>query len=98
MQATQLPPWLEREDRYRMPLAEDFGEWCNGSTADSGSACLGSNPSSPVDFSGKGVANSLLRPGQNAFEPDDNQITDQVSANVLATPAHVFLFETVHTL
>ena len=24
-----------------------FGEWCNGSTADSGSACLGSNPSSP---------------------------------------------------
>src|SRR5438132_8045122 len=24
------------------------GEWCNGSTADSGSACLGSNPSSPV--------------------------------------------------
>ena len=26
---------------------ETFGEWCNGSTADSGSACLGSNPSSP---------------------------------------------------
>src|SRR5689334_14784956 len=25
-----------------------LGEWCNGSTADSGSACLGSNPSSPV--------------------------------------------------
>src|SRR5947209_6135914 len=25
-----------------------FGEWCNGSTADSGSACLGSNPSSPA--------------------------------------------------
>src|SRR6516164_5957300 len=24
------------------------GEWCNGSTADSGSACLGSNPSSPA--------------------------------------------------
>src|SRR5262249_22693053 len=25
-----------------------YGEWCNGSTADSGSACLGSNPSSPA--------------------------------------------------
>src|ERR1700752_5075141 len=25
-----------------------FGEWCNGSTADSDSACLGSNPSSPA--------------------------------------------------
>ena len=26
-----------------------LGEWCNGSTADSGSACLGSNPSSPAN-------------------------------------------------
>lgn len=25
-----------------------FGDWCNGSTADSGSASLGSNPRSPV--------------------------------------------------
>src|SRR5437899_2375093 len=29
-------------------LKKSFGEWCNGSTADSGSACLGSNPSSPA--------------------------------------------------
>ena len=28
------------------------GEWCNGSTADSGSASLGSNPSSPAELSG----------------------------------------------
>jgi hypothetical protein len=31
-------------------LIESGGEWCNGSTADSGSACLGSNPSSPAPF------------------------------------------------
>ena len=29
-------------------LSNSFGEWCNGSTADSGSVCLGSNPSSPA--------------------------------------------------
>src|SRR5690242_7901400 len=29
-------------------MASPYGEWCNGSTADSGSACLGSNPSSPA--------------------------------------------------
>src|SRR5439155_9050296 len=32
-------------------LKKSFGEWCNGSTADSGSACLGSNPSSPASAS-----------------------------------------------
>src|ERR1700733_4105704 len=26
----------------------NFGEWCNGSTTDSDSVCLGSNPSSPA--------------------------------------------------
>src|SRR5437762_10656956 len=31
-------------------LKKSFGEWCNGSTADSGSACLGSNPSSPASI------------------------------------------------
>src|SRR5260221_3494974 len=28
--------------------SSDLGEWCNGSTAASGAACLGSNPSSPA--------------------------------------------------
>src|SRR5207249_4297795 len=28
--------------------ATDLGEWCNGSTTDSGSVSLGSNPSSPA--------------------------------------------------
>src|SRR6266566_105515 len=27
-----------------------IGDWCNGSTTDSGSVCLGSNPRSPVFF------------------------------------------------
>src|SRR5580700_7018438 len=27
---------------------DNFGEWCNGSTTDSDSVCLGSNPSSPA--------------------------------------------------
>ena len=31
-------------------LKKPIGEWCNGSTADSGSACLGSNPSSPASI------------------------------------------------
>src|SRR5258708_14024515 len=26
-----------------------YGEWCNGSTTDSDSVCLGSNPSSPAN-------------------------------------------------
>ena len=38
-----------------------FGGWCNGSTADSGSVCLGSNPSPPV-----GPAGKPSRRGQNA--------------------------------
>ena len=29
-------------------LLYNFGEWCNGSTTDSDSVCLGSNPSSPA--------------------------------------------------
>ena len=34
-----------------IPLAASAdGEWCNGSTYDSDSYCLGSNPSSPASF------------------------------------------------
>jgi hypothetical protein len=40
----------------------------------------------------------LLRCGQNASESDDNQIIDQMCANVLGTPAHVFLLEATHAL
>src|SRR5436309_1173449 len=32
-------------------LLSNFGEWCNGSTTDSDSVCLGSNPSSPASIS-----------------------------------------------
>src|SRR5271165_6027234 len=40
---------LRRETRTHSPTRQRHGgEWCNGSTADSGSACLGSNPSSPA--------------------------------------------------
>ena len=42
------------EDRRRfiqdIDFAATFGEWCNGSTTDSDSVCLGSNPSSPAIF------------------------------------------------
>jgi hypothetical protein len=38
----------------------------------------------------------LFRRRQNTFESDDNQIIDQVSTNVLGSPAHVFLFEAAH--
>src|SRR3954451_22566730 len=31
-----------------LTLLGNFGEWCNGSTTDSDSVCLGSNPSSPA--------------------------------------------------
>ena len=31
-------------------LGSSLGRWCNGSTADFGSACLGSNPSRPVEI------------------------------------------------
>src|SRR5262249_42941291 len=37
-----------------------IGEWCNGSTADSGSACLGSNPSSPASY----LTKSCVKTGQ----------------------------------
>src|SRR5438309_6255463 len=52
--AAQEDPWPPRASRiscldigHRVKSGGD-GEWCNGSTADSGSACLGSNPSSPA--------------------------------------------------
>jgi hypothetical protein len=38
---------------------------------------------------------SLCR-GQNTFEPDDDQIADQMRTNVLWTSAHVFLLEPAH--
>src|SRR6476660_5013896 len=34
-------------------LLRILGEWCNGSTTDSDSVCLGSNPSSPANVSFK---------------------------------------------
>ena len=35
--------------RYIIDISGYFGEWCNGSTTDSDSVCLGSNPSSPAN-------------------------------------------------
>lgn len=40
----------------------------------------------------------LLSSGQDAFEPHDHQVIDQVRANVLGTSAHVFLFEAAHAV
>jgi hypothetical protein len=40
----------------------------------------------------------LFRRSQNTFEPDDNQIINQVSANVLGSPTHVFLFKAAHAV
>src|ERR1700749_3626677 len=37
--------------RYIIDISGYFGEWCNGSTTDSDSVCLGSNPSSPAKIS-----------------------------------------------
>ena len=39
------PPGILFQD---IDFAATFGEWCNGSTTDSDSVCLGSNPSSPA--------------------------------------------------
>ena len=44
-------------------LACNIGGWCNGSTTDSGSVCLGSNPSPP------GLRQKSLSPGE---ERDEN--------------------------
>jgi hypothetical protein len=37
-----------RQSDKLLILFGNFGEWCNGSTTDSDSVCLGSNPSSPA--------------------------------------------------
>jgi hypothetical protein len=39
-----------------------FGEWCNGSTTDSDSVCLGSNPSSPATIYKLSYINDLTIP------------------------------------
>ncbi len=40
----------------------------------------------------------LLGRCQNALESDDDQIINQVSANVLGAPSHEFLFEAGHAV
>ena len=46
------PPHLRCPDPTFQPSAcrGSDGEWCNGSTTDSDSVCLGSNPGSPANF------------------------------------------------
>lgn len=57
LRAADLPNFQPALQNFRRKLS-DFkrfgGEWCNGSTTDSDSVCLGSNPGSPASFlSGK---------------------------------------------
>ena len=73
--AAQEDPWPPRASRiscldigHRVKSGGD-GEWCNGSTADSGSACLGSNPSSPTKLSNLTQADTNR---QQATTPDEN--------------------------
>ena len=40
----------------------------------------------------------LLGRGQNSFESDHNEITDQVGMDSLGAAAHVFLFKVAHAL
>ena len=40
----------------------------------------------------------LFGGGQNAMEPDHDQVVEQVRADVLGSAAHVFLFEAAHAL
>ena len=40
----------------------------------------------------------LFGGGQDALEPDHDQVVDQVRVDVLGSAAHVFLFETAHAL
>jgi hypothetical protein len=40
---------LENFRKKRCKISHFDGEWCNGSTTDSDSVCLGSNPSSPAN-------------------------------------------------
>jgi hypothetical protein len=39
----------------------------------------------------------LFRRGQNAFEPNDKQIIDKMSANIFGLPAHLFQLKAAHT-
>src|SRR5665213_448190 len=52
----------------------------------------------PALVAGEGLDQMLLGGGQHPAEPDHNQIADQMGANVLWAPAHVFLLESAHAL
>ena len=52
----------------------------------------------PALFRLKCLDQMLLGRGQNALEPDDDQIINQMGANVLGPAAHVLLLEAAHAL
>jgi hypothetical protein len=48
--ANALPATVEQVSKLLNLFGYSVGEWCNGSTTDSDSVCLGSNPGSPASF------------------------------------------------
>ena len=91
--------WLRSAAAFERPelftIQQSLGGWCNGSTADSESVCLGSNPSPPVLASGQNRVPARRDGLLLTCSPDHLIQLPPISARVLSLLVYFLLIEAV---